>query len=50
MLPDGLMRAIDVIIAGKVVVVCGYGDIGNGCTATLKQTGACVIVIEIDLY
>ncbi|KAL9428231.1 hypothetical protein AB3S75_030256 [Citrus x aurantiifolia] len=46
---NGLMRAIDVMIAGKVAVVCGYGDVGNGCAATLKQAGACVIVTEIDL-
>ncbi|KAH9742752.1 Optic atrophy 3 protein [Citrus sinensis] len=36
-LPDGLMRATDVMIAGKVAVVCCYGDVGNGCAATLKQ-------------
>ena len=47
---DGLMRATDVMIAGKVAVVCGYGDVGNGCAATLKQAGGCVIVIEIDMY
>ncbi|ESR36692.1 hypothetical protein CICLE_v10030363mg, partial [Citrus x clementina] len=47
-LPDGLMRATDVMIAGKVAVVCCYGDVGNGCAATLKQAGACVIVTEID--
>ncbi|KAK9211952.1 hypothetical protein WN943_001331 [Citrus x changshan-huyou] len=47
---DGLMRATDVMIAGKVAVVCGYGDVGNGCAATLKQAGACVIVTDIDLY
>ena len=47
---DGLMRATDVMIAGNVVVVCGYGDVGNGCVATLKQAGTCVIVTEIDLY
>ncbi|KAH9669927.1 hypothetical protein KPL70_021987 [Citrus sinensis] len=46
----GLMRAIDVMIVGKAAVVCGYGDVGNGCAATLKQAGACVIVTEIDLY
>ncbi|KAK9186445.1 hypothetical protein WN944_020780 [Citrus x changshan-huyou] len=47
---DGLMRATDVMIFGKVAVVCGYGDVGNGCAATLKQVGACVIVTDIDLY
>ncbi|XVF26444.1 hypothetical protein REPUB_Repub19eG0102700 [Reevesia pubescens] len=46
-LPDGLMRATDVMIAGKVVVVCGYGDVGNGCAA-LKQAGIRVILTEID--
>ena len=47
---DSLMRATDVMIAGKVAVVCGYGDVANGCAATLKQAGAHVIVTEIDLY
>ncbi|XP_042457314.1 adenosylhomocysteinase-like [Zingiber officinale] len=47
-LPDGLMRATDVMIAGKVGVVCGYGDVGKGCAAALKQAGARVIVTEID--
>ncbi|KAK9186434.1 hypothetical protein WN944_020770 [Citrus x changshan-huyou] len=47
---DGLMRATDVMIAGKVAVVYGYGDVGNGCAATLKQAGACVIVTDIDMY
>ncbi len=47
-LPDGLMRATDVMIAGKVAVVCGYGDVGKGCAAALKQAGAQVIVTEID--
>ncbi|CAK9137508.1 unnamed protein product [Ilex paraguariensis] len=45
---DGLMRATDVMIAGKVSVVCGYGDVGKGCAAALKQAGARVIVTEID--
>ncbi|KAK4489149.1 hypothetical protein RD792_004943 [Penstemon davidsonii] len=39
-LPDGLMRATDVMIAGKVGVVCGYGDVGKGCASALKQAGA----------
>ncbi|KAL7204756.1 hypothetical protein ACSBR2_017793 [Camellia fascicularis] len=39
-LPDGLMRATDVMIAGKVAVVCGYGDVGKGCAAAMKQAGA----------
>ncbi|KAM4107494.1 hypothetical protein ACB094_04G150000 [Castanea mollissima] len=47
-LPDGLMRATDVMIAGKIAVVCGYGDVGKGCAAALKQAGARVIVTEID--
>ncbi|KAB2039655.1 hypothetical protein ES319_D02G026500v1 [Gossypium barbadense] len=47
-LPDGLMRATDVMIAGKVAVVCGYGDVGKGCASALKQAGARVIVTEID--
>ncbi|GJW58152.1 kinase-interacting protein 1 [Tanacetum coccineum] len=47
-LPDGLMRATDVMIAGKVAVVCGYGDVGKGCAAAMKQVGARVIVTEID--
>ncbi|KAM3704064.1 hypothetical protein ACJW31_04G147100 [Castanea mollissima] len=47
-LPDGLMRATDVMIAGKIAVVCGYGDVGKGCAAALKQAGAHVIVTEID--
>lgn len=47
-LPDGLMRATDVMIAGKTAVVCGYGDVGKGCVAALKSAGARVIVTEID--
>ncbi|XP_048435959.1 adenosylhomocysteinase 2-like [Pyrus x bretschneideri] len=47
-LPDGLMRATDVMIAGKVFVVCGYGDVGKGCAAALKQAGSRVVVTEID--
>lgn len=38
------MRATDVMIAGKVAVVCGYGDVGKGCAAALKAAGARVIV------
>jgi adenosylhomocysteinase len=45
---DGLNRAIDVMIAGKVAVVCGYGDVGKGCAQSLKGQGARVIVTEID--
>ncbi|GAQ80541.1 S-adenosylhomocysteine hydrolase [Klebsormidium nitens] len=47
-LPDGLMRATDVMIAGKTAVVFGYGDVGKGCAAALKAAGARVIVTEID--
>ena len=43
-LPDGLMRATDVMIAGKIVVVCGYGDVGKGCASAMKSAGAQVIV------
>ncbi|MFQ3670483.1 MAG: adenosylhomocysteinase [Verrucomicrobiia bacterium] len=45
---DGLNRAIDVMISGKVAVVCGYGDVGKGCAQSLKGQGARVIVTEID--
>ncbi|NBO18910.1 MAG: adenosylhomocysteinase [Proteobacteria bacterium] len=47
-LPDGLKRATDVMFAGKVAVVCGFGDVGKGCAASLKTQGARVIVTEID--
>ena len=47
-LPDGLMRATDVMLAGKVCVVCGYGDVGKGCSQALRAQGARVIVTEID--
>ena len=47
-LPDGLMRATDVMIAGKQVVVCGYGDVGKGCAAAMKACGARVVVTEVD--
>jgi len=47
-LPDGIMRATDVMIAGKRVVVCGYGDVGKGCAQALKAAGSRVIVGEID--
>ncbi|KAK3417430.1 hypothetical protein EUGRSUZ_H03180 [Eucalyptus grandis] len=46
--PDGLLMAADVEIAGKVAVVCGYGDVGKDCATALKKSGACVIVTEID--
>src|SRR5262245_34184017 len=47
-LVDGIMRATDVMLAGKVAVVCGYGDVGKGCTQSLKGQGARVVVTEID--
>jgi len=47
-LPDGIMRATDVMIAGKRVVVCGYGDVGKGCAQAMKAAGARVFVTEID--
>jgi adenosylhomocysteinase len=45
---DGLKRATDVMVAGKVTVVCGYGDVGKGCAQSLKGQGARVIITEID--
>jgi len=47
-LADGIKRATDVMIAGKVVVVCGYGDVGKGSARSMKAYGARVIVTEID--
>ena len=47
-LADGIKRATDIMIAGKVVVVCGYGDVGKGCAKSMKAYGARVIVTEID--
>src|ERR1700730_18502315 len=47
-LVDGLMRATDVMLAGKVAVVCGYGDVGKGCVQSLRGQGARVIVTEVD--
>jgi adenosylhomocysteinase len=47
-LADGIKRATDVMIAGKVVVVCGYGDVGKGCSRSMRAYGARVIVTEID--
>jgi adenosylhomocysteinase len=47
-LADGIKRATDVMIAGKVVVVCGYGDVGKGCAQSMSGFGARVIVTEID--
>ena len=45
---DGIKRATDVMISGKVGVVCGYGDVGKGCAAALKGMGAQVVVTEVD--
>lgn len=47
-LADGIKRATDVMIAGKVAVVCGYGDVGKGCAHSMRSYGARVIVTEID--
>jgi adenosylhomocysteinase len=47
-LADGIKRATDVMIAGKVVVVAGYGDVGKGCSHSMRSYGARVIVTEID--
>ncbi len=47
-LADGIKRATDIMIAGKVVVVCGYGDVGKGCAHSMRSYGARVLVTEID--
>jgi len=47
-LADGIKRATDIMLAGKVVVVCGYGDVGKGCARSMKGYGSRVIVTEID--
>ena len=47
-LVDGIKRATDVMIAGKIVVVCGYGDVGKGCAQSLRGLGATVWITEID--
>ena len=47
-LPDGIMRATDVMLAGKKAVICGYGDVGKGCAAALRACGCVVYVTEID--
>ncbi|MDE3195425.1 MAG: adenosylhomocysteinase, partial [Acidobacteriota bacterium] len=47
-LADGIKRATDVMVAGKVCVVCGYGDVGKGCAHSLRGLGARVIITEID--
>jgi adenosylhomocysteinase len=47
-LVDGINRAVDVLIAGKLAVVCGYGDVGKGCAESLRGQGARVVIAEID--
>ncbi|OPX30163.1 MAG: adenosylhomocysteinase [Candidatus Cloacimonas sp. 4484_143] len=47
-LADGIKRATDVMVAGKVIVVCGYGDVGKGCAQSMRGLGARVIITEID--
>jgi adenosylhomocysteinase len=47
-LADGIKRATDVMMAGKVVVVCGYGDVGKGCAQSMRGLGARVLITEID--
>ncbi len=47
-LPDGIMRATDVMIGGKAVLVCGFGEVGKGCAQALKGQGARVMVTEVD--
>ena len=47
-LADGIKRATDVMVAGKTVVICGYGDVGKGCAHSMRSYGARVLVTEID--
>jgi len=47
-LPDGIMRATDVMLAGKFVLVCGYGDVGKGCAQAMKSAGARTVIAEVD--
>ena len=47
-LADGLKRATDIMVAGKVVMVCGYGDVGKGCAQSMRGFGARVLISEID--
>ncbi len=47
-LADGIKRATDIMIAGKIVVICGYGDVGKGCAQSMKGFGARVLITEID--
>lgn len=47
-LPDGIMRATDVMLAGKMVCIVGYGDVGKGCASSMKNAGCRVVVCEVD--
>ena len=47
-LADGIKRALDVMVAGKTILICGYGDVGRGCAQSMKGYGARVLVTEID--
>ncbi len=47
-LADGIKRATDIMMAGKIVVICGYGDVGKGCAQSMRGYGARVIITEID--
>merc|ERR1712066_38983 len=47
-LPDGIMRATDVMLGGNTVLITGYGDVGKGCAASMKGAGARVLITEID--
>ena len=47
-LADGIKRATDIMIAGKVVVICGYGDVGKGCAQSMRHYGARVLITEVD--
>jgi adenosylhomocysteinase len=47
-LADGIKRATDIMVAGKVVVICGYGDVGKGCAHSMRSYGARILITEID--
>ena len=47
-LADGIKRATDIMVAGKIVVICGYGDVGKGCAQSMRGLGARVIIVEVD--
>jgi adenosylhomocysteinase len=47
-LADGIKRATDIMVAGKIVVICGYGDVGKGCAHSMRSYGARVLITEID--